>query len=246
MMDDEIDRLVERARSDQPAERSEAVVELRRRLRLPRDSALLGRVMSQALNDPDPLVRAEGAEALGEPELIPWHGPLIGALQGDEDAMVRACAAESLGDAGNREAVSALRAALDDEDEAVRGYAAASLGTVGDHDDAEVLRGRADTAMNPAGKVIYLAAVCRIDACKADIDALLSAIASLTDEISLAPLNALEGLLARRPSALTKRERGELRRALEDLSQKLAQIHQGQLRKLFGLLDAIELQSTNG
>jgi HEAT repeat protein len=89
-----------------------------------------GPVLQQALNDPDPLVRAEAALALGNLRARLALDDLCGRLT-DGDEHVRGAAVYALGQVGERAAAEKLQPLLHDPDPFVRAATAESLRLLG-------------------------------------------------------------------------------------------------------------------
>lgn len=158
--------------SENPELRREGIRSLRR---LARFDPVSREALRQMLNDPDPSVRREAIDAvgdLGDKEAIPTltqllgdsdaesrreaiqnlgklgakdAGPAIVGLLSDPSERVRREAADVLGRLGTRDATSALIEALKDKDEEVRGESIAALGEIGARDARPQLRQMYDT-----------------------------------------------------------------------------------------------------
>jgi HEAT repeat protein len=118
-------------------------------------------ILLQKLGDPDPFVRVEVVQALGE---IQREQSLVSVCNclGDENLYVRAYAAEAVGKIGQVDislALSHLLVGLDDPSPYVRAMMVAALGELQDeravdslrrllHDDDESVRGMAAWALN--------------------------------------------------------------------------------------------------
>src|SRR5690606_30865773 len=87
------------------------------------------------LSDPDPVIRARAALAIGRTGVAAGVPLVVTALQDPEEA-VRANAAFALGLLGSREPVASLHASLADPSPVVRGRAIEALGLIGDTDSA--------------------------------------------------------------------------------------------------------------
>lgn len=97
-----------------------------------RHPGAIGQRLLVASDDPEQLVRAEAAEAIGKLGYEPGRRRVCELLSRDPSGLVRACAAEALGGLGqDRGALAALLGALHDKDSAVRGFAAYSIGKIG-------------------------------------------------------------------------------------------------------------------
>lgn len=219
-------------------DRVDAVTAAREQLVLPRDATALGELMSKALADAHPLVRAEAAETLGQPELIAWHTPLIAALERDEDSVVRCSAAEALGDAGNTDAVPALLAALDDPVDAVRGYAASALGQLG-AERAVVAIASQLSIEETASRFDMLAALVRLLDTRDAVDALLDALDRVEEADAFRALNVLEWLLKERPPASLVAEAPRLRPVLTSLVDRLGEVFRGHVGQLLARSESI-------
>ena len=228
------------------AEKCRAIALLRGRVSLPRDADVFGRAMSQALSDEAPLVRAEAAEALGEPELVSWHADLIQTLEWDEDATVRASAAEALGEARNVAAVPALVRALQDPDGAVRGYAAGSLGLLGILSSLSAVSAQLSKE-HTASRFDMMAAMVRLANTPEAVGALIGALTRVEDSDAFRALNALQDLLERNtPSELLLRL-PELQSTLNSAAERLDFIHHGHIQQLVGkTVELIAPDDANG
>ena len=130
------------------------------------DSALLAymeklEILLQKLNDPDPFVRVEAIQALGEIQIEQSLVSVCDCLT-DENIYVRAYAAEALGKIGQVDialTLSRLLPALDDPSPYVRAMMVAALGELQDEraaasirklldDEDESVRGMAKWALN--------------------------------------------------------------------------------------------------
>lgn len=228
--------LINTLKTGQPADRSRAISALRNGLVLPDDRKIMGQVMSQALGDNEPVIRAEAAEALGEADLVEWHPALLRALEGDEDATVRACAAEALGDAGNVAAIPSLERALCDPDDAVRGYAASALGLVGSVESLAAISARLDKE-GSSSRFDMMAAMIRLVDTPHTRRRLLEALTGLSDADAYRALNVLEDLLSRVTPPGVLAEAAELRTILKALRLQLDPSHIGHLDGLLRALD---------
>jgi HEAT repeat protein len=214
----------------------DAIEALRELPSSPDSVALIGQALAGALGDSEMLVRAEAAEALGDPTLIPWQSGLLRLLENDEDATVRACAAEALGDAANQAGLQALKRALEDPDDSVRSYAAASLGLLGETNSLGLLRQKA--ASETSRRFSFLGAIARLTGAAADADELLAALRAGSEEELFRGLNVLEDLLRRKtPRPLNA---ARVRPLLEGLRARLSIYHQGHLAKLEKLLNSLD------
>lgn len=108
------------------------------------------RLIMQALEDAEALVRSTAIEAAIDVNAVGTVPRLAVLLGEDEDATVRACAAEAMGELGDMSAVSTLVAALKDNDTAVRSFAANSLGLLGEPMALTGLRAALDSEVSPA------------------------------------------------------------------------------------------------
>jgi HEAT repeat protein len=118
-------------------------------------------ILLQKLNDPDPFVRVEAVQALGEIQKKQSLVSLCNCLQ-DDNLFVRAYAAEAMGKIGRIDlALTLLRLlpALDDSSPYVRAMMVAALGELQDeraldsvrkclHDEDEAVRKMAGWALN--------------------------------------------------------------------------------------------------
>src|SRR5690606_30541189 len=95
------------------------------------------------LQDGESRVRRRAALAIGRVGLPEGVVPLTKVLAGDAEVEVRQMAAFALGLIGSRDAVDALRGALDDPSPIVRGRAAEALGLIGDAGSATAIAGMA-------------------------------------------------------------------------------------------------------
>lgn len=117
-------------------------------------------ILLQKLNDPDPFVRVEAVQALGDIEKEQSLAAVCGCLY-DENLYVRAYAAEALGKIGQVDislTLSRLMPALDDPSPYVRAMMLVALGELHDerasdsirkllHDEDESVRGMAAWAL---------------------------------------------------------------------------------------------------
>jgi HEAT repeat protein len=166
------------------------------------DSAA-GDALTTALADPEPLVRAESADALGGLGFQPAAPTIRRLVANDPDPLVRASAAEAIGNLKDSVALPQLVRALDDLDESVRAYAAASLGLVGGEPALEtVTRALRTEAHSVRVQAELLGAAYRLG----DADALtrLMTVLERSDELSAEILLSIVGDLIARP------ERGHL------------------------------------
>jgi HEAT repeat protein len=182
--------LVALAKADNPSVRSTALQALGGS-RTPRPE--VEEVVCAGLEDPEPVVRSDAAEAVERLGLRRCLPRLIEVLESDEDPTVRADAAEALGSLGA--GAEALRTSVQsDEDEAVRAFAASSLGLVSTR---EVVQGLLETGIqSPWVRFELLLAAYRLG----DRAALGEALALLSDRDPMfveRALNALNDLLDR-------------------------------------------------
>jgi len=99
-------------------------------------------ILLQKLNDPDPFVRVEAVQALGEIQKEPALASVCDCLA-DENIYVRAYAAEALGKIGQVDislTLSRLLPALDDPSPYVRAMMVAALGELQDERAAASIR----------------------------------------------------------------------------------------------------------
>jgi cyclophilin family peptidyl-prolyl cis-trans isomerase/HEAT repeat protein len=108
------------------------------------------------LADGDGRLRRRAALAIGRVGLAAGVAPLTATLAGDAEPEVRQVAAFALGLLGRKEAVSALRAALNDASPLVQGRAAEALSLVGDAGSAQAI-GTMVAARVKAGAVAAIA-----------------------------------------------------------------------------------------
>ena len=128
---DEVDKLINQLKSDNPEVRKEAAEGLTH-IKGHIKAASAVEPLIATLKDKDSGIRYNAAHALGKIGDNRAVGPLIAVLLKDIDGSVRASAAEALGHIGDKGAVEPLILALKDTSEGVRYSVAHALGMLGD------------------------------------------------------------------------------------------------------------------
>jgi len=180
-----------------------------------------GPVLVVLAQDPEPIVRAEAIEVLGELAYAPALDLIMTLLAQDEDAMIRACAAEALGDMQIATSLPVLIGALSDPDEAVRSFVANSIGLLQVNDALAPLTERLQHETSTHVKAELHAAKYRLGS-RHDLIELLTIMNTEDDkEAADSLLNIIEDLTDRCAPLRFEEDSTLLRSALESLGSRI-------------------------
>lgn len=181
---------------------------------------LVGPALVGMLEDPDVLVRAEAADALGALRYEPAWEAVQRLLKSDPSALVRACAAETLGDLGHPEVIPDLLRALRDEDDAVRGFAANSLGLLGTAALVPALESALAAEVAPSVRAELQGACYRLGV-ESALENLLEVLATMSEDLGVNVLNVWSDLLTRRLPPSLPRDAPRILAALAPVAARL-------------------------